>query len=133
MTMSHTMSRRSRCQLGPVPLESQFWSSEVRQLQTAIEAKLSRANGWKCSWSRHCVSAHGGLPISISSVNKDEGILASANSRPKGFRLNFRKLSNPSHALPEAEKENLAHVLNVLLKYSKVNNVDYDCPHIEGC
>ena len=74
---------------------------------------------------------HGGIPINISSSNKDEGILASASSRPKGFRLNLRKLGNQSQAMSQVEKENLSDVLDVLLKYSKISN-DSSCPYIQG-
>ena len=63
--------------------------------------------------------------------NKDEGILASASSRPKGFRLNLRKLGNQSQAMSQVEKENLSDVLDVLLKYSKISN-DSSCPYIQG-
>ena len=51
--------------------------------------------------------------------------------RPKGFRLNLRKLGQPSVKLNSTEKENFTEVLDVLLKYSKINK-ESKCPHIEG-
>ena len=57
--------------------------------------------------------------------------LQSTIKRPKGFRLNVRKLGQPSVKLSDAEKENLSEVLDVLLKYSNINK-DSKCPHIEG-
>ena len=117
-----------------MPLEAQFFASRARELQTAIASKLTRANGWRCSWSRSNQLGHGGGGSSSSAPSDGKSsILSTGQARPKGFRLNLRKLGQASVRLDDTEKANLTAVLDVVFKYAKINESqgESSCPHIE--
>lgn len=81
--------RRTRVQLGPVPLTEQTWSRKVAALNK-LNQKSSDSQKFRVGWDNNANYCHGGAPVKkIGST--DAGILSQARGRVAGFPANFRR------------------------------------------
>ena len=84
-------TKRTRVELGPVPISDQTWTNQIAGLNR-LNRTISAGNAWRTGWTRESQFVHGGVAINPRDETSDKGILSAIGSKARGFRANLRKL-----------------------------------------
>jgi hypothetical protein len=126
------VTKRTRCDLGPVPLEDQTWARKVNQLD-CLNRTLLKNNAWRSGWGRNGNFVHGGTTIAPESAKTESrNILSQTSAKPRGFRVNMRKLKM-NQPLSDEDKESVQNVFSVFIQHMIVSpgSSRSQVPHIK--
>ena len=131
MSIAQSATKRTRCELGPVPQTEQKWANQIAALNELNRSILANSR-WKTGWGKDAQFAHGGIPMAKEDKADQTGggILSAVSAKPRGFRANVRKLKM-HRALTDEDRASLKKTFEAFIQHARVVDKPGHLPRIQ--